>query len=617
MLQTVFYLLASVVTLYVLQLLLEFRKAVRNIGNLPGARVLISPSSLLGNIVPRIRPIAMGRNWLWTNKFQDFDNAGWDAFSVISVWPRARTTIYLADADAIKEVTTYRARFPKPVNQYRILQFFGRNIVASEGEEWKRYRKITAPAFSEKNNKLVWDETVRIMIDMFDNVWKNEAEISTDHCIDITLPIALFVIGVAGESLIFIADLFTSLILTSGFGRRISWTDDMKLPLGHQLTFRDALHTMSSEIFLKLIFPDWAMGATKHLRHVRLAFQEIEQYMLEMIHDRRTSEKKEERYDLFSSLLDASDDVSGEEIKLTDSELVGNIFIFLIAGHETTAHTLCYTFALLALHADKQERLYQSIKSLMPDPNRLPTYEEMPLFTYSMAVYYETLRMFPAVNGIPKFSAEDTSLVVSNINGDKITIPVPQDTNIVIHTPGLHYNPRYWEDPHTFKPERFLEDWPRDAFLPFSQGARACLGRRFFETEGIAILTMLMSRYKVSIKEEPQFAGETFEERKARIFNVKPGLTMTCVTSSLPPFSRLSLSLLLWCLPSKYRHVIELVLNDVPVSACFEDALVMISVRMVGNDPDVEHLRNGRGLHGGGKPNIDEFVHEHHSDTTL
>ncbi|THH17554.1 hypothetical protein EW146_g3278 [Bondarzewia mesenterica] len=447
------------------------------------------------------------------------------------MWPRARTTIYIADADAIKEVTTYRARFPKPVNQYKVMRFFGRNIVASEGEEWKRYRKITAPAFSEKNNKLVWDETVRIMIDMFDNVWKNEAEVSTDHCIDVTLPIALFVIGVAG------------------FGKKISWTDDMKLPLGHQLTFRDALHTMSSEIFLKLIFPDWAMGATKHLRHVQLAFQEIEQYVVEMIRERRTSEKKEERYDLFSSLLDASEDVSDGETKLADSELIGNIFIFLIAGHETTAHTLCYTFALLALHVDEQERLYQSIKSLMPDPNRLPTYEEMPLFTYSMAVFYETLRMFPPVNGIPKFSAEDTSLAVSNINGDKITIPVPQDTNIVIHTPGLHYNPRYWEDPHTFKPERFLEDWPRDAFLPFSQGVRACLGRRFFETEGIAILTMLMSRYKVSIKEEPQFAGETFEERKARIFNVKPGLTMTCVTSPLAPFSRLSL--FLWCLPSK------------------------------------------------------------------
>ena len=106
---------------------------------------------------------------------------------------------------------------------------------------------------------------------------------------------------------------------------------------------------------------------------------------------------------------------------------------------------------------------------------------------------------------------------------------------------------RYWDDPHAFKPERFHGDWPRDAFLPFSSGARACLGRRcvfpsplqsfcrsqrhrFFETEGIAILTMLVSRYKITVKEEPQFAGETFEQRKARIFRVTAGLTLTCVS---------------------------------------------------------------------------------------
>lgn len=83
-----------------------------------------------------------------------------------------------------------RARFPKPVKQYTILQFFGNNIVASEGEEWKRYRKVSAPAFSERNNKLVWDETVKIMLDMFDNLWHNAPQITVDHCVEITLPVS-------------------------------------------------------------------------------------------------------------------------------------------------------------------------------------------------------------------------------------------------------------------------------------------------------------------------------------------------------------------------------------------------------------------------------------------
>jgi len=154
------------------------------------------------------------------------------------------------------------------------------------------------------------------------------------------------------------------------------------------------------------------------------------------------------------------------------------MFIFLIAGHESTAHTLCFTFALLALYPDEQERLYQHIKGVISSLDGTPTYEDMGLFTQSLAVFYETLRMFPPAPFIPKIAAQDTTLTVSNVDGGRTTFPVPSGTEIDIHVAGLHYNPRYWKEPHRFMPERFLGDWPKDAFLPFSQGARACLGRR-------------------------------------------------------------------------------------------------------------------------------------------
>jgi len=149
------------------------------------------------------------------------------------------------------------------------------------------------------------------------------------------------------------------------------------------------------------------------------------------------------------------------------------------------------------------------------------------VFLSNDSVFYETLRLFPPVHDIPKMAAEDTTLTVSNANGGKTTFPIPSGTYIELHVAGLHHNPRYWKDPHKFMPERFLGDWPKDAFIPFSLGARACLGRRFFETEGIAIMTMLVSKYKIEIKEEPEFAGETFEERYARIMAFDQGLTTT------------------------------------------------------------------------------------------
>ena len=86
---------------------------------------------------------------------------------------------------------------------------------------------------------------------------------------------------------------------------------------------------------------------------------------------------------------------------------------------------------------------------------------------------------------------------------------------------------RYWKNPHKFDPSRFLGDWNRDAFIPFSAGPRACLGRRFNETESVAVLTMIALNYKIGILEEPQFAHETPRQRSERILRSKPAITMT------------------------------------------------------------------------------------------
>ncbi|OJA09558.1 hypothetical protein AZE42_01134 [Rhizopogon vesiculosus] len=255
----------------------------------------------------------------------------------------------------------------------------------------------------------------------------------------------------------------------AGFGRHISWKDDAVIPPGHQLTFKDALLTTSHDVFIKLLVPSWAMGFTKRFRRARLAFDELQRYLTEMIQERKGSQLKEEDDDLFTGLLSANNDdnLLKDEVKLNDSELFGNIFMLMVAGHETTGHSLAFAFALLALYPDKQEALYQHIKRVLPD-GRIPTYDDMPSLSYSSAVYNETLRMFPPVHSVPKLSAENTTFTITDLNGTKRIVSVPQGIALTLAVPALHYNPKYWEDPHTFKPERFLGDWNRDAFLPFS-----------------------------------------------------------------------------------------------------------------------------------------------------
>ena len=90
----------------------------------------------------------------------------------------------------------------------------------TEGDEWKRHRKISAPSFSERNNRLVWDETMLIVQELSEVLWAGKQEVAVDNIVDLTVPMALFIIGVAG------------------FGKRMSWKEDLSMPKGYAMPFK-------------------------------------------------------------------------------------------------------------------------------------------------------------------------------------------------------------------------------------------------------------------------------------------------------------------------------------------------------------------------------------------
>ncbi|TCD69149.1 Ubiquitin fusion degradation protein 4 [Steccherinum ochraceum] len=492
--QTATILGLSVVVLFVLQKWLAFKKIVRDVQDRPGYRTLLSLDGIT-SFFPPIPYVSVGNTNI-TDKHRKFEEFNADIYTHVSMWPPSASLI-VADAQVVKEIVGSRARFPKPIEIYTALLVFGSNIVASEHDEWKRYRKISGPAFTEPNNRLVWDETVSVMNDLFDNVWGDKKQVTIEHALEITMPLALFVIGAAG------------------FGRRLNWKEELKAPPGHTMTFKDALYTVSDGIVTKIIAPKWLGSISPRIKRTLQAFDELEKYMVEMIESRKGAVTKEQRYDLFSSLLNANDG-NADGIKLADRELLGNIFVFLIAGHETTAHTLCFALGLLALFPDEQDKVYEEILKVIPG-DKNPTFQDLGALSYVDCVLNETLRMYPPVSYQHDFES----------HREPVTFVVPKGAGISIHTVGLHNNPKYWDEPEIFKPSRFQGDWPRDAFLPFSGGVRSCLGRRFAELESIVAITMLVKKYKITIKEEPQFAGETFEQRMNRVLATKNGLTLT------------------------------------------------------------------------------------------
>ena len=156
---------------------------------------------------------------------------------MVNLWPNNAPTLLLADPDAIKvsllvtpsirvpdpqslqEVVLNRPNFPKPTEVYETLSIFGRNIVITEHDEWRKHRKVASPAFSERNNALVFQETTRIVLDLF-QMWKeqgNEDMIVIPDMTHVTFELALQVIA------------------SAAFGYSIAWKDEGKIPRGHTM----------------------------------------------------------------------------------------------------------------------------------------------------------------------------------------------------------------------------------------------------------------------------------------------------------------------------------------------------------------------------------------------
>jgi cytochrome P450 len=275
-----------------------------------------------------------------------------------------------------------------------------------------------------------------------------------------------------------------------------------------------------------------------------------------MVRERRelgADQSSRRRQDLLGALIQSSEDASEEKedaseaqtksVPLTDREVMGNIYVFLLAGHDTTAHTLAFTFGLLGLYPEIQQELYESITKVLPTPLDEMTYEKTSELHYALAVFLETLRVYPSVVVVPKYSMENTLVPVNSfsLDGGKSAaegskkLLIPQWAEVMIDVPGLHYNEKYWgEDAPEFRPSRFIDNeqtgyrWPRDAFMGFSQGARACLGQKFAQVEAVTIIAEIIRRFEVVIDPNVLRAGESTEEAKRRLLDgCKTVITLT------------------------------------------------------------------------------------------
>lgn len=225
-------------------------------------------------------------------------------------------------------------------------------------------------------------------------------------------------------------------------------------------------------------------------RRARKALATLDALIYGMIAERRRAGDVEERGDLLSLLLAARDEDDGGV--MSDRQVRDEALTLFLAGHETTANALAWTWYLLAQSPQAEARFHAEIDEVLGD--RLPGAQDVPALPYTRQVFTESMRLYPPAWAVSRRSVEPVT-----VGGD----PLAPGTGVLASQWVLHRDPRYFPDPLAFRPERWTEDFeaslPKLAYFPFGAGPRICIGMGFARMEGALLLATLGRRWRMRL----------------------------------------------------------------------------------------------------------------------
>lgn len=324
--------------------------------------------------------------------------------------------------------------------------FYGQNVSSLNGADWQRHRKITAPAFNDHTMRYVWEESVDRATKDLDFLLKGKATLA-----DLRTDFSVLAMNV---------------LLAVGFGQEN--TALTTIPPGHQLTLMDSLGFVLKNVFVSILFagvkaPDFMLPPI--LRQLKLSVHEFRMYMEEAIL-RHMKTGKTSKPSLLQAMVSANEAeknqkqaTSGGKVPyLTNSELYGNLFVFNLAGYETTAGTMTFALPYLALHPEVQAWVIEEVDKYLVTPSS--DYQETyPKLVRCMAFMYETLRMASPGTQMLRTPLVPTVVPIADKSSDpniQTSITVPPNTYISGHFWAMHYSPRWGPDVNVFNPKRFV-----------------------------------------------------------------------------------------------------------------------------------------------------------------
>jgi cytochrome P450 len=375
------------------------------------------------------------------------------------VWP----TLFLNHPDHIKHVLQENNRnYNKDVPSNRLLKtVLGTGLLTNDGVSWLHRRRLIQPAFHRQRIAAFGDLMTMAATEML-NRWDARPESAAwldaaNEMMGLTLRVvglALFGADMSGE----VDTVGRSFITINNFMTRAMYQPLVMLP---------GVPVRGKRQF-------WA--ARRQLDHI----------VYQIIAERRS--ENADRDDLLSVLLHARDEETGES--MNDLQVHDEVITLLLAGHETTAVALTWTWHLLSTHPDVERRLQAELSSVLG--GRAPAPDDLPHLSYTRMVIEEAMRLYPPVWAILRRAIDDDEIGPYR---------VPAGTSIFISPYAMHRHPAFWDDPETFDPDRFSPERsagrPHFAYVPFGGGPRQCIGNTFAVTEAQLILATVAQRYQL------------------------------------------------------------------------------------------------------------------------
>jgi cytochrome P450 len=362
---------------------------------------------------------------------------------------------FINHPDLIEDVLVTNAR---KFHKGRVLlankALFGEGLLTSEGDFWLRQRRLAQPAFHRARIAAYAGTMVGYAERLLENWHDGERRDLHEEMMRVTLQIVgktLFDADVAKDAHEVGRSLELLLELGADFGRAI-------------------------------LVPPW-LPTPKNIRKAR-AIRKLDQIIYRIIEERRAS--GHDAGDLLSMLLAARDD---DGSRMTDKQLRDESITLFLAGHETTANALSWTWWLLAQNPSAEQKLHAELDSLLS--GRAPTLEDVSKLRYTEAVLTESLRLYPPAWGTARVANED-----HEIGG----YPLRKGMGVSLSQWVMHRDPRWFDSPEEFLPERWedglVKRLPRFAYFPFGGGPRQCIGNTFALMEATLVLATIAQRFR-------------------------------------------------------------------------------------------------------------------------